>query len=307
MNQRLFTIKETSLRTGLSTQLIRKWEERYEAVQPRRFPNGYRGYTLEDISRLAALKTRVQEGVPIGLAVQQRDSSAGSGRKPEAEEYDTLAGGSKQAGDRLLGLFLKLDYAGAQQYFDRLLAVHHIEYVLLNILEPVLVDLGERWRRGQISEYQEHFGSHFVREKLLALKNVFPVRSDDPLIVTACGPGEQHELGILFFGYFAMQQGYRVVHLGVSPSEKGIMDCLEGLRPRAFLFSFTTENLLDKATPFLLGLDERIRSKGVTTKVIVGGQIVRQDRLLPGSKNVYLLSGNARDTVEKLKRRIPVQ
>jgi MerR family transcriptional regulator, light-induced transcriptional regulator len=307
MNQRLFTIKETSLRTGLSTQLIRKWEERYEAVQPRRFPNGYRGYTQEDISRLAALKTRVQEGVPIGLAVQQRDSGVGSGRKPEAEEYDTLAGGSKQAGDRLLGLFLKLDYAGAQQYFDRLLAVHHIEYVLLNILEPVLVDLGERWRRGQISEYQEHFGSHFVREKLLALKNVFPVRSDDPLIVTACGPGEQHELGILFFGYFAMQQGYRVVHLGVSPSEKGIMDCLEGLRPRAFLFSFTTANLLDKATPFLLDLDDRIRSKGVATKVIVGGQIVRQDRLLPGSKNVYLLSGNARDTVEKLKRRIPVE
>jgi DNA-binding transcriptional MerR regulator len=306
MNQRFYTIKETSLRTGLSTQLIRKWEERYEAVQPQRFPNGYRGYTLEDISRLTALKSRVDEGVPIGLAVQQRDSSAASRHSAEPEKHHTPPGASKQAGDRLLDLFLRLDYAGAQQHFDRLLAVHPIDYVLLNILEPVLVALGERWRMGEISEYQEHFGSHFVREKLLALKNVFPVRTDHPLIVTACGPGEQHELGILFFGYFALEQGYRVVHLGVSPSEKGIMDCLEGLEPRAFLFSFTTEQLLDKATPFLLSLDDRIRIKGVATKVIVGGQIVRQDQLLPGSKNVYLLSGNARDTVEKLKRRIPI-
>jgi MerR family transcriptional regulator, light-induced transcriptional regulator len=308
MNQRLYTIREASLRTGLSAGVIRKWEERYEAVLPKRFPNGYRGYTVEDIHRLSSLKKQVDEGVPIGLAVQQQAQDAGR-RAPErtaAGGNGAFEGGSEQAGDRLLDYFLKLDSAGAQQFYDRLLSVHHIDYVLLHILEPALVELGERWVKGEISEYQEHFGTHFIREKLLALKNVSPVRADQPLVVTACGPGETHELGILFFGYFALQQGYRVVHLGVSPSEKGILDCFVNLRPRAFLFSFTTDQWLQRSIPFLQELDQRIRDLGTATKVIVGGQIIREDRALPGTKSVFLLSGNARDAVEKLKRRVPV-
>jgi methanogenic corrinoid protein MtbC1 len=304
---RLYTIKEASRLTGLSSELIRKWEERYGAVRPSRFPNGYRGYTKEDIDTLSSLKQRVDQGTPIGLAVQEGRPAADSEFQPPAmghESVDTLPG---EIGERLLGYFLNLDYAEAQKYFDRLLAVHHIDYVLLHILQPTLIELGERWIRGEISEYQEHFGTHFVREKLLALKNIFPLRTDQPLVVTACGPGETHELGILFFGYFALQQGYRIVHLGASPSEKGILDCLDRLRPRAFLFSFTTEERLEQALPFLQELDKRISGQGLITKVIIGGQIVSEDCLLEGTKSVFMLSGNARDTVEKLKRRVPVE
>jgi methanogenic corrinoid protein MtbC1 len=305
MKPRLYTIKEASRLTGLSSELIRKWEERYGAVRPERLPNGYRGYKKEDIDRLTALKSLVDQGTPIGLAVSETEAQENAG--PAGPHGDGEgAGFSSETGEELLDLFLNLDYAGAQLYFDRLLAVHPIDYVLLHILQPALVELGERWIRGEISEYQEHFGTHFVREKLLALKNVFPARSDQPLVVTACGPGETHELGILFFGYFALQQGYRIVHLGASPSEKGIMDCLKGLHPRGFLFSFTTVENLDAASTFLRELDRRISALDLPTKVIIGGQIVREDRQLEGTQSVYLLSGNARDTVEKLKRRIPV-
>ncbi|MCI3921519.1 cobalamin B12-binding domain-containing protein [Paenibacillus sp. TRM 82003] len=308
MNNRLYTIKEVSLRTGLSTQLIRKWEERYSVVKPSRFPNGYRGYTKDNIDTLIWLKSRVDAGVPIGLAVQDYQVSGdASGRLEEplraAASPPTEASGTEAEGyqQQFLQCFVRLDYRAAQQLFDQLTALHQLDFVLMRVLRPTLVELGERWLRGEISEYQEHFGSHFVRDRLLAMKNIFLTSPEQPLLVTACSPYERHEIGVLFFGFYALQQGFQIVYLGTSPSEKGILDCLGQFRPHAFAFSVSTMHVYNDSLPFFRRLDAEITKRASRTKVFVGGRAVMEDGVLPGTRHIYLMTGDAKDALAKIK------
>ncbi|WP_243387179.1 MerR family DNA-binding transcriptional regulator [Bacillus kexueae] len=42
IDERTYHIQQVLNLTGLSKQVIRKWEERYQIVQPQRLDNGYR-------------------------------------------------------------------------------------------------------------------------------------------------------------------------------------------------------------------------------------------------------------------------
>ncbi|MCQ6560362.1 MerR family transcriptional regulator [Paenibacillus mendelii] len=314
MTGRLLTIKEVAKRTGLSTQLIRKWEERYEAVKPDRMSNGYRGYTDADVETLGWLKQRVDEGVPIGMAVLERQREDGRvSSTPELSWSPRTSGREairmpdtdwREPITRFIECFEQVDLSGAQKLYEQLLSLHRVEHLLTRILEPTLVELGERWERGEISEYQEHFGSHFIRDKILSIRNLFHPSDDSPLIVTACGPGERHELGILFLGFFALQQGYKVIYLGTSPSEKGLMDCLRQMKPAAFTFSFSTSERLENARPFLLEFDRQIPLLSPNTYVFIGGRIIEEDALLEGTSRIYMLSGDAPSAIHKIASRL---
>lgn len=321
MTQRLYTIKEVSMRTELSTQLIRKWEERYEAVLPERMANGYRGYTLADIDTLLWLKKQVDEGVPIGMAVmewksgrQNTEAEAVQHNEADLSSNENMLPDSNHANlvqmnepiQQLLHFFIQLDHSSAQRFYEQLFAIHNLEHLLLHILEPTMVELGNQWERGEISEYQEHFGSHFIRDKTLSILSLFRPNVDRPLFVTACGPGERHELGILFFGFFALQEGFRLAHLGIMPSEKGIFDCLEDVHPVAFTFSFSLTRHLEEANDFLLELDRRIKAGNWPTHVFIGGRAVWEDALLPGTERVFLVSGDAESSVKKIKSRLRI-
>jgi len=308
MNKRLHTIKEVSLRTGLSTQLIRKWEERYGVVSPSRFPNGYRGYTKEHVETFLWLKGRVDAGVPIGLAVQELQAGGLPGPFAEAEWFGAPASpnaaaipSAEEYQRQFLTFFLRLDYRGSQQLFDHLTALHRLDFVLARVLQPALVELGEMWLRGEASEYQEHFGSHFVRDRLLAMKNLFVAAPSQPLFVTACSPYERHEIGVLLFGFYALQQGFQIVYLGTSPSEKGIMDCLRQATPRAFAFGVSTMDAYRNTVPFLRRLDDAIAAQGARTKVFVGGRVIGEDAVLQGTRAVHLLAGDAKASLPKIK------
>lgn len=322
MTERLYTIKEVSKRTELSTQLIRKWEERYEAVMPQRMENSYRGYTRSDIDTLLWLKQQVDEGVPIGMAVkawkggnqEQTDETVFHAHEAmpvnglqQEEFYIPSALNMNQPIEQLLQCFVQLDLSRAQRFYEQLLAFHHLEHLLLHILEPTLVELGERWERGEISEYQEHFGSHFIRDKMLSIRGLFRPHTNSPLLVTACGPGERHEMGILFFGFFAQQEGFRVVYLGSSPSEKGIFDCLADVHPAAFTFSFSISQHLKEAEGFLLELDRRIQAENCSTHVFIGGRAVQEDGLMPGTERVFYIAGDGKSSIEKIKSRLLIR
>jgi DNA-binding transcriptional MerR regulator len=307
MQQRLFTIKEVSLQTGLTTQLIRKWEERYQVVTPTRFLNGYRGYSKSNIQTLIWLKTRVANGVPIGLAVQEYETVSMAEENHELSHSTTAMAPTnelEQVKKQFLEHFLHLEYVAAQQLFDRLTALHQLEFVLLSIVQPVLVELGEMWLRQEVSEFQEHFGSQFVRDRLLAMKHLYMNPTDLPLLVTACAPAERHEIGVLFFGFFALQQGFQIVYLGTSPAEKGIFDCLHQFQPEAFAFGLSTQQVLTESEDFFQRLDAEITNRKYATKVFVGGRVFEQDTRMPNTNHTYYVSGNAKEAVLKIRKKL---
>src|SRR4249919_4031200 len=58
----MYTIKQTSARTGLGAPLIRAWERRYGVVSPTRTPSGYRLYDEDAIRTLLAMRGLLDRG-----------------------------------------------------------------------------------------------------------------------------------------------------------------------------------------------------------------------------------------------------
>ena len=58
----MYTISEAADRAGVSAELLRAWERRYEIVTPRRTAAGYRLYDEAAIGRVRAMRGLVDEG-----------------------------------------------------------------------------------------------------------------------------------------------------------------------------------------------------------------------------------------------------
>ncbi|MBP3961127.1 MerR family transcriptional regulator [Paenibacillus lignilyticus] len=165
----LYTIKEVSLLTGLSTQLIRKWEKRYEAVSPLRMPNGYRGYTAQDIEIIRWLKSRVEEGRPIGMAVAERKRNMGDSDSKESRGFSAVKAEVDAGGpvDILMHYLDKVDLRGADQVYRQVRALHSMEQLVSQVIKPALLELGEKFERGELYDCKACFCSQYIREVVM--------------------------------------------------------------------------------------------------------------------------------------------
>ena len=70
-NEMNYNITQVADMTGLSKQVIRKWEERYGIVQPKRLDNGYRIYSKNEVSTLLYVKSLIDKGQTVKQAALQ--------------------------------------------------------------------------------------------------------------------------------------------------------------------------------------------------------------------------------------------
>src|SRR3954454_19214139 len=68
MPEGVLRIGELSRRTGLSTDVIRAWERRYDLLRPSRTDGGFRLYSADDISRLRLMQHYLAGGIPTAQA-----------------------------------------------------------------------------------------------------------------------------------------------------------------------------------------------------------------------------------------------
>ena len=78
------TIGELARRTGVSVSTIRAWEQRYGLLNPTRSAGGHRRYSVEDLRRLCAVQSLVDQGVTLAAATGQVMADARADRSPPA-------------------------------------------------------------------------------------------------------------------------------------------------------------------------------------------------------------------------------
>ena len=94
--------------------------------------------------------------------------------------------------------------------------------VYLQVLQPVLYEVGHRWALGRLTVADEHYVTAIVQsllEMLSARMRVPP--KDGRLAVVAGTPGELHALGARMVADFLAADGWEVINLGtgVPPDE----------------------------------------------------------------------------------------
>ena len=222
-------------RTGLAPATFRAWERRYHFPRPFRTPTRQRLYSERDIAALRWLAEQTRQGVAISRAVEilrsGRASLAETGAPARTRQYlDELRA-------RLTEALLGFDTERAETILGEALALFPFEDACMELLVPMLVDVGERWHAGTLSVAEEHFVSAFVRTRLSALMAVYSHDGRGPLVFAGAVEGELHELGVLMLAVFLLRQGYLVRYLGPNLPAGSLRGPIERLRPAALLLS----------------------------------------------------------------------
>lgn len=227
--------------TGLSKQVIRKWEERYHLVQPNRLTNGYRIYTEADINTLLNVKSLSEQGYALKQAVEMtrekvsvtpiKDIKKTTSEQPEA--FNHLVFELLEKGTHCDELEIHLIL---QQAYHSLGLSNFLTYVIV----PFLKEVGTRWSKQEWSEYQEAVSSLVVRDFLVQIRRNYQYREDAPLIIGACLPNETHEIPLHIVLLQLMIKGWKTILIGASPAPGSIESMVAKLKPQKVILSATT-------------------------------------------------------------------
>ena len=230
-------IQVVTRRTGLSADVLRAWERRYEAVTPQRTGSQRRLYSDRDVERLTLLKQATDAGRPIGQVaawsndelreVVREDRSAEIARHA-AEGTTPRDAAPRGLFDRAISAVEQLDGQALQQVLD--MASMSLSPVDLaeQILVPVMRTVGERWSTGTLGIAHEHMASAIVRNALSGLVLSRHLPRHGPGIVVATPSGQIHELGALVVAATAASVGWRVTYLGADLPVTDIATAVSG-------------------------------------------------------------------------------
>lgn len=302
--------------TGVPADTFRAWERRYGVPHPSRTEGNHRLYSERDIATIRWLRDQTTQGLTISQAVAllpHRPASPstapgqgltgaanGSADTNDSESRDPLVSLRQQAAEALIGF----DSTGAERLIEEALALLPVEDVCLHLLRPILVDIGERWHRGEITVSAEHYASGFVIRKLGSLFNLSQPSVGQGPIVAACVEGELHEVGLLLTCLFLSRRGYRIVYLGPNLPLPDLLDAVSGIRPPLVLLAASTRVSATRLAESAKAIRQQSLAIGLGTSPVVGygGSIFVTDRSLREPIDGLFLGDEADEAVEAVAR-----
>lgn len=266
-----FGIQQVSTITGLSKQVIRKWEERYGIVRPQRLENGYRVYRQQDIKTLLKVKKLSKQGYSLkeaALLVQE----AGEEPLPPLPKRETAAY-DKWDGYifELLEKGSRCDEVGLNLILKQTYHQLGLERFLNQVAVPFLKEVGRKWESKEWNEYQEAVSSMVLRDFLVQIRRNYPYREGAPFVLGACLPYEQHEVPVHLILLRFMMAGWKTQLVGTSPAPGAIESLVSTLKPDVVLLSATT-TIPFEADPQLLERLDEFAAKHPESRFYLGGQ-----------------------------------
>jgi DNA-binding transcriptional MerR regulator/methylmalonyl-CoA mutase cobalamin-binding subunit len=219
-------IGELSRRVGVSPELLRAWERRYDLLGPDRSPGGFRLYSDADVERIGVMKEHLGRGLSAAEAARLARVEAPTPVRAVVENRAELAADREALRDALD----RFDEVGAHDALDRLLSTFTAETVLGDVVMPLLRELGDRWEQGQATIAQEHFASNLLRGRLHGMARGWD-RGTGPRAILACPPDDLHDLGLLVFGLALRARGWRITFLGANTPLETIADTASRISP----------------------------------------------------------------------------
>lgn len=283
-------IGELARRTGVSTHVLRVWEDRYQLLTPQRAANGYRAYTVEDEQRVRGMVRLRAQGVGAAAAAERvLDAALGRSRPAELEVL---------LGD-LLAAFSVYDEARAHTAMDLALVGHPIDQIVDRVFFPALRHLGDAWEKDEISVADEHYASGLIRARMMSLspelvRSTAGATRSNGSAVLACTPHEQHDMGLLALNLLLRGAGWRVTFLGADTpveSAAALTETLQadvlvlcGTEPRMFAAQLEQHASTLCALPAILAVAGRAATPAVAERLgavlLAAGPVEAANRLV---------------------------
>ena len=227
-----YLISTVSKRSGVKSDLVRAWERRYQAVTPIRTAGGHRVYTDQDIARLKLLNQATSNGHSISQIAQFSLDDLKNLMKNEPDAMtQPFIGIAPSASDRVYlaedyiekcyAAVLAFDAKTLESHFENAIVELGSEAFIEHLLTPLLTQIGERWKTGELRPVHEHMTSAVIRSLTYILRNNNPCSANAPRMIVSTPIGQLHELGALLAAIMAELSGWQVTYLGANlPAEE---------------------------------------------------------------------------------------
>ncbi len=233
--------------------------EREGLIEPTRTPGGHRLYSDADVRRIAQIKEWQAQRLSleeIEKRLRQRDALPDPADISRRFLDEVLAGDGAAA----MATILNADELGMP-----------LADVFAEVIEPALIEVGDRWEHGTLLVAQEKTVSELVRD-LIAELSIRHLRANPraPVVVAACVAGEHHELGLRMLVGLLRADGYHMQYLGADVDSEFLADAIRLHQPAAVLLSAR----FPSSEPALAEAIAAVRSvAGESTAVVVGGRL----------------------------------
>lgn len=256
-----YNIKAISNLVGILPGTLRAWERRYNIISPVRNEAGHRLYTEEHVYILKWLVQKVNEGFTIGQAIILYETRE---HKTTKDESFTENFQSDHLVNQIVSALLSFEEGEAHNYMNEAFSLYSVDKVLFKIISKVFINIGDKWRNGEITSAHEHFATSFLRTRLGMVYQNLPNNKHLPKIIAVCGPEEKHELGLLIFTIYLRRIGFQVIYLGASIDSADLDQVIDEVDPAGFIISCTLKENLKKT------IDLAIMIKKIKPSSIIG-------------------------------------
>lgn len=272
VNTTHLSLAEIEKFTGLSREVLRKWELRYLFPQPGRGRRGERLYSQEEAYKLRLLKRLTDSGQRVGKLMPQTAAQLQAliealpqTGPPEPntlvllQQVQMLVARLKSPGD---GSSLATWLAGL---VEQLGLASFVAHVLPAFNEAV----GSAWENGLLGVHAEHFYTETVNE---VVTRALPSPVSNPLlpsVLLTTPPGELHSLGLLALHAQLRMAGAVVISLGVQTPVAEVQDAVLSMNIAVVAVSVSVCLGATRAQSYLKNLRHALPSQ---CQLWVGGQ-----------------------------------
>lgn len=238
-------IKVVCHRTGLSAHVIRVWERRYGLVCCKRTDSNRRLYSDEEIERLRLLKQLTGCGHRISqISCLCLDELYLLHKKELPDRADAAIplqdlthATPEQCLHRCMEAVEALDALTLTKLLDEACVRYGARTSLLRIVSPLVYQVGEAWRKGELRVSHEHLATNVVRDFIALGARCYPSLATAPELLITTPVGQVHEVGALLASALARDLGWRATYLGPSLAAEEIAACVDIRRARAVALS----------------------------------------------------------------------
>ena len=250
------SISAVERETGLSKDVLRKWETRYGFPSPLRDSLGERAYPLPQVDRLRLIKRLMDAGMRPSRLVNESDENLNA--LALASQSPQISSKDGDVEKLTLEKLRKQDPSGLRQLLYRELMHQGIQSFVQDTLTPLNHAIGEAWACGELGIHEEHVYSEAVQGLLRETIAKLSDSQGRPRVLMTTLPDEQHGLGLLMLAALLSLRGAYCISLGIQTPVQDIVEAAQAHRADVVALSFSNAYPQRRILPALAELRQQL-------------------------------------------------
>lgn len=231
-----YSIRQVIELTGVSEFLLRAWELRYNAIQPKRTPTGRRLYRKEDVIKITSLNTLTQLGFRISQISHYSNDQLQKLIQQEFTNNDsneiqinksTVLNTNLERINKIIIAASNYDIHRISFYFQKSFKNLDSKSLLFDFILPLCHLMSVNSDLKKLNIAQEHLLTDFIKQSLHALRfnNDSKKKSKNNFkFILATPEGDMHDIGLLIGCCMAKLINIETIYLGPHIPKKDLAE-----------------------------------------------------------------------------------